>query len=194
MVKKYKKSDEQKLKEDVSEGYSMSLEVAMSKLTDLQKAYSEFRAKGFSQSKSAAMAGSKCTGDNLAKAGHAMEKLEHVQLYTEYVARKRLMANCLDKDDLTRMMVDLYEMSKAKGNTQGMGMALQMMGASQAIFKSVSESTVRSENTTVLKKGDSVEDLDSQIYELLGIKNVSSNKELEISSKSSRTKDTTTSH
>jgi hypothetical protein len=98
-----------------------------------------------------------------------MEKLEHVRMYTEYLARQRLLANCLDKEDITSWIVDLYEMSKTKGNVQGMAQALQMMGASQALFKSVSESTVNSNNTTVLKKGESMADLDSQIYELLGI-------------------------
>ncbi len=138
-------------------------ELAEKKCTDLQKAFAKHRSKGLSQAKSAELAGSRAS--NMEHAGWQLEQIPHVRVYTEFLKRQNLLAEGLDKRDVIRMIIELYEVAKLRGNASAMVAALNMLGASEGIFKSVSE--IKTTNTTTLRKGESEEDLNQELGALL---------------------------
>lgn len=150
------------------------LQMKVDNLTPFQRAYCEHRAKGLSQSLSAAKAGSSAE-DKYARGriGYQIEQIDGAKEYIQFIKGKRAETAVIDDIEVINMFKEVYKAAfdagkykEANVSAQLIGLAIGLLGK-QVTSKSTQPNSITGKNNTEVFKEDEGDEVLNQTDERL---------------------------
>lgn len=150
------------------ESMDKELKKKVKKMSDLQKNYSYFRARGFTQVEAAKKAGSKAKGrQNLTKIGYLWEKKDGVKELIAFLKLQTAIKQIVNESEIIDMLRRNYNIAIANNNIAAANKAAELLGQTIGIFKVSGKDTAtndsdkpKTKNNTDSFKEDITEDTD----------------------------------
>lgn len=104
-------------------------------MTNLQKAYCRFRAKGLTAAESSSRAGSTAKDKgSLSRVGYQIEQMDGTKDYIEYLKSQRSQISSIDDHDLVTFLKDVYDQSMVDKNYREANKAAELIAKCLGMF------------------------------------------------------------
>ncbi len=104
-------------------------------MSNLQKAYCRYRSQGLSMSQAAQRAGSNAKDKgSLARVGYQIENMAGAKDYIEFLKSQRSYSKAMDDQDISGMLLDVYNSCMLNKNYREANKALELLGKAKGLF------------------------------------------------------------
>lgn len=142
------------------------LQAKVTNFNAFQKAYCEYRAKGFSQAMSAERAGSGAEKQNLARTGFQVETLDGAKEYISFLKSERASTSVLDALEVIKMIKKVYDAALREDKFKDANDSAKLLGMAIGIFdhknngvsKGKTDNTEVKNNTDAFREGEEPDD------------------------------------